>query len=328
MKNTIKNQPSVRNTEKDFDIIKMEPISVGNRKNSIERYIATLSDGTKRNFKRCASECGEMLTYESFSNYKSNKDGRRNECGQCISKYSRKKKAENVAKARKDGKRICSVCNEEKKISEYTTDGKGYRKECRKCKVKNDILRNHARKSRKHGLHVKLDGEGIEEFKSIVMNAACVLTGSFENVSNDHIIPTSLKGGSHIGNLLPIRRELNSSKGSLPFFLWIRTKNFRDISKKYGVEPGRVQFYIEFAAYLNRMTSDQYERYTLFVWKMQQNEETKHITANPTKSEALEYSTGGLTWLDHEDVRYYRPTITAQERAEIYAKFDAEQAIQ
>ena len=66
MKNTIKNQPIVRNTEKDFDIIKMEPISIRKRKNSIERYIATLSDGTQRRFKRCSGKCKELLTYESF----------------------------------------------------------------------------------------------------------------------------------------------------------------------------------------------------------------------------------------------------------------------
>ncbi|PFZ04030.1 hypothetical protein COL75_11265 [Bacillus wiedmannii] len=324
MKKTIKSQSIVRNTEKDFVITKLEPISIS--KSKIERYIATLSDGTQRKFKRCSGECGELLTYESFPKRRKKNDGRENECGKCRSERCRMNLAKVLKQADENEKRTCSMCNEEKKISEYGTCGSGYRKECKKCQNKRTVLRRHDRKSRELGLHTKLDGEGIEEFKNIVMNAACILTGSFENVSSDHIIPTSLTGGSHIGNLLPIRRELNSSKGSLPFFLWIRTKSFRDISKKYGVLPERVQFYIDFAAELNFMTSDQYERYTLWVWKMQQNEATKHITANPTASEASDYGTGQLCGFSHDGVIYRRPTVTDQERDEIYANFDAEQA--
>ncbi|QWH19216.1 hypothetical protein EXW62_19805 [Bacillus mycoides] len=324
MQNTIKNQSIVRNTEKDFDIIKMEPIGTRKRKNSIERYIATLSGGTKRNFKRCTGGCGEVLTYESFQKNNAKKDGRRNECGECRTEIRREQRAKAMERAGK--KRTCSTCGEEKKISEYTTAGDGYRRECNKCKNKSEVLRAHAKKSRELGLHVKLDGEGMEEFRNIVMNAACVLTGSFENVTNDHIIPTSLTGGSHVSNYLPIRRELNSSKGTLPFFLWIRTLNFCEIAKKYGVRPERVEFFIDLAAYLNRMTSDQYERYTLWVWKMQQNEATKHITANPTASEASDYGTGQLCGFSHDGVIYRRPTVTDQERDEIYVDFDEEQA--
>ncbi|PEB80281.1 hypothetical protein COM95_16500 [Bacillus cereus] len=326
MQNTIKNQSIVRNTENDFDIIKMVPISISKINNKVERYLATLSDGTQRHLKRCSGTCGEILTYESFQKRNANKDGRENTCGKCLAEKRRERQAKALAQANEDEKRTCSTCGEEKELSEYGTDGKGYRADCRKCHRKSRVLSRHARKSRELGLHVKLDGEGMEEFRNIVMNAACVLTGSFENVSIDHIIPTTLTGGSNIGNLLPIRHELNASKGTLPFFLWIRTLNFCEIAKKYGVRPERVEFFIDLAAYLNRMTSDQYERYTLWVWKMQQNKKTKHITANPTKSEALKHSTGKLTWLDHDGVRYYRPTVTDEERDEIYASFDAELA--
>ncbi|PFL18944.1 hypothetical protein COJ07_17935 [Bacillus cereus] len=326
MQNTIKNQPIVRNTEKDFDIIKREPIIISKRKSAIERYTATLSDGTQRNFKRCSGGCGELLTYESFSKYKRYKDGRRNECGKCVSESSRKRQVKLMEQTDENEKRTCLTCGEEKKISEYTTDGKGYRKSCRKCQNKSEVLRAHAKKSRKLGLHVKLDGEGIEEYRNMVMNSACILTGSYENISSDHIIPTLLTGGSHIGNLLPIRRELNASKGVLPFFLWIRTRNFRDIAEKYGVTAERIQLYMHLSAALNFMTVDQYERYTLFVWKMQQNEATKHITANPTASEASDYGTGELCGFHHDGSYYYRPTVTDQERAEIYAEWDAEQA--
>ncbi|MFV1453570.1 HNH endonuclease [Bacillus mycoides] len=326
MKNTIKNQSIVRNTEKGFDIIKMDRINIGKRKNKIERYIATLSDGTQRNFKRCIGECGEMLTYESFPNNHVTRDGHLNVCRNCRSESSRKRQAKLMAQVNENEKRTCSVCNEDKRISEYNTKGYGYRKECKRCQYKEDRLRAHARKSRKLGLHVKLEGEGMEEFRNIVMDAACILTGSFENVSSDHIIPTSLTGGSHISNLLPIRRELNASKGALPFFLWVRTKNFCEIAKKYDVRPERVEFFIDLAAKSNCMTSDQYERYTLWVWKMQQDKDTKHITANPTFSEASDYGTGELCGFSHDGAVYYRPTVTDKERAEIYANFDAEQA--
>ncbi|PEW84778.1 hypothetical protein CN445_21835 [Bacillus cereus] len=325
MKNTIKNQPIVRHTEKDFDIIKMELNNVGKRKNSIERYIATLSDGTKRNFKRCSGTCGEILTFESFQKRNANKDGRENTCGKCLAEKRRERQAKVLAQANEDEKRTCSTCGEEKELSEYGTDGKGYRANCRKCHRKSRVLSRHARKSRELGLHVKLDGEGIEEFRNVIMNAACVLTGSFENVTSDHIIPTTLTGGSNIGNLLPIRRELNASKGAFPFFLWIRTLNFCEIAKKYGVRPERVEFLIDLAAAFNFMTADQYERYTLWVWKMQQNEETKHIKANPTFSEASDYGTGELCGFHHDGVSYYRPTVTDEERTEIYVGFDAEQ---
>ncbi|OSX87804.1 hypothetical protein [Bacillus mycoides] len=326
MKNTIKNQPTVRNTVKDFAITKLEPISIRKRKNSIERYIATLSDGTQRRFKRCSGKCKELLTYESFPKHHKYTDGHKNECGKCLSELSHKRKIKTLEQANKNEKRTCSTCGEEKEVSEYGTNGYGYRNECKKCQNKGTVLRAHARTSRELGLHVKLDGEGIEEYRNIVMNSACLLTGSYESISSDHIIPTSLTGGSHIGNLLPIRRELNSSKGSLPFFLWIRTKSFRDIAEKYGVTAERIQLYMHLSAALNFMTVDQYERYTLFVWKMQQNEATKHITANPTASEASDYGTGELCGFHHDGSVYYRPTVTDEERSEIYADFDAEQA--
>ncbi|WP_240523234.1 HNH endonuclease signature motif containing protein [Bacillus cereus] len=318
-------ETTVRNTVREFDIMKLEPISVGKikRKNSIERYIATLSDGTQRYFKRCRGGCGELLTYESFPKHSKTKDGRYNDCGRCIAETRSKKQAEIVARANE--KRSCSMCGEEKELSEYSTDGKGYRTECRSCQYKGNTLRNHARASRGLGLHVKLDGEGIEDFRDIVMNAACVLTGSYDNVTNDHIIPTSLTGGSHIGNLLPMHRSLNSSKGALPFFLWVRTQSFRDIAKKHGITKERIHFYKWLAAELNFMTIDQYERYTLFVWKMQQNAATKHITANPTFSEASEHTTGRVYGFSHEGQVYYRPTVTEKEKDEIYAKWDAEQ---
>ncbi|MFJ8352206.1 hypothetical protein ACIQ69_02040 [Bacillus paramycoides] len=315
----------VRNTVREFDIAKLEPISVGKikRKYSIERYVAKLSDGTQRYFKRCRGGCGELLTYESFPKHRQTKDGRYNDCGKCIAEARSKKQAEIVARANE--KRSCSMCGEEKELSEYSTDGNGYRTECRSCQYKGNKLRHYARISRDLGLHVKLDGEGIEEYRRVIMNSACILTGSTERVSSDHIIPTALTGGSHIGNLLPIRSELNSSKGSLPFFLWIRTKSFRDIAKKYGVTAERVHFYMWLAAELNFMTIDQYERYTLWVWKMQQDESTKHITANPTFSEASDHTTGRIYGFSHDGQAYYRPTVTEEEKDAIYAKWDAEQ---
>ncbi|HFI2420657.1 hypothetical protein OCE55_05195 [Bacillus paranthracis] len=317
----------VRNTVREFDIAKLEPISVGKikRKNSIERYIATLSDGTQRYFKRCRGGCRELLTYESFPKHNQKKDGYQNECVKCRSESRRYKREKLVELLNLNENRTCSTCGEEKELSEYSTDGDGYRTECRNCQYKGNKLRNYARISRDLGLHVKLDGEGIEEYRRVIMNAACVLTGSYDRVTSDHIIPTSLTGGSHIGNLIPIRHELNSSKGSLPFFLWIRTKSFRDIVKRYGITKERIHFYKWLSAELNFMTIDQYERYTLWVWKMQQYESTKHITANPTFSEASNHTTGRVYGFSHDGQVYYRPTVTEEEKDAIYAKWNAEQ---
>jgi hypothetical protein len=219
------------------------------------------------------------------------------------------------------------MCNEEKALSygNFSTDGQGFRKECRPCQGKGNIISDHAARGRKLGLHTKLEGEGMEEFRDIIMNLECVLTGSSENLTLDHIVPVALTGGTHIGNYLPIRRELNASKGKLPFFLWIRTNCFQKIAERFNVTQTGIDRYTLLAALLNHMSADQYERYTLWVWKMQQDEATKHITANPTFSEASDNGIGELHGFYHDGTAYYRPTVTAEERNEIYAKWDAEQ---
>ncbi|MCU5515274.1 hypothetical protein OCF62_11885 [Bacillus wiedmannii] len=310
----------------EFTVMKLEPITISTkRKGKVERYNVTLSDGTVRQFKRCTSDCGELLTYESFPKNSAEKDSHHNKCKKCMAEHRRKRRAEIVAKVNINDKKVCITCGKEKTISEYSTDGNKYRSECRPCQNEDKLLQKHTKTSQELGLHAKLDGEGISEFRKYVLNGTCILTGSEENVTIDHVIPTRLTGGSHIGNFLPIRRELNSSKGSLPFLLWIRTKRFREIADRFGITIENILEYKVCSAMINFMTLDMYERYTMWVWKMQQSEDTKHITANPTRREAYLYTTDTPYWFDHDGTRYYRPMVSAEERDELFKAFELEE---
>lgn len=310
----------VREAVQGFEVAKLEPIALGR----IERYKGTLLDGTVRYFKRCTGECRELLTYESFAVDNHNKDGRYYDCKSCMSQRRRKKQAERISRADSKAKKVCSKCNEEKSQSEYNTYGEGYRPECRTCQNKDDKLRKHASRSEKLGLHAKVHGEGIAEFKKYVMNSPCVLTGDTTDVTLDHIISMNLGGGTRIGNLLPMKRALNSSKNDLPFALWIRTERFKRIAEKYGITEENIEYYKRLSAILNGMTVDQFERYSLWVYKMSLSEDTKHLTAHPTFSEASENSTERPHGFSHDGQAYYFPMVTAKERNEIFDKFDRE----
>lgn len=84
----------------------------------------------------------------------------------------------------------------------------------------------------------------------------CFLTGSL-NYQLDHVIPiASGFGGTFKGNMLPLRSDLNQSKGQKNIFEW-----FKEIQERENLSQERFDEGIKYIASLNGMTNEEYENY-------------------------------------------------------------------
>lgn len=84
----------------------------------------------------------------------------------------------------------------------------------------------------------------------------CVLTGATEDVTLDHVIPLKYGGRTAIGNMIPIARGLNASKGNANIFDW-----FRDNGERLGISRVKFAHMIGLLALVNEMSAAEYVEY-------------------------------------------------------------------
>lgn len=131
------------------------------------------------------------------------------------------------------GSKECGRCHEVKALdlfyrSSITRDGLSHR--CGKCS-------DEAKRAGEIGRHVQhWDNQGIP--------VKCYITGEVTNLHLDHVIPKRLGGSDDSSNILPLRADLNMSKGKKPLYEWMMGRD--DIPDpdsiiqkliKYGVDP-------------------------------------------------------------------------------------------
>ena len=85
----------------------------------------------------------------------------------------------------------------------------------------------------------------------------CVLTGSECDLSVDHVIPISKGGGTVEGNLICIRRDLNSSKNNKNIFDW-----FFENKTRFSLCEDKFNKVIKYLSEVNNMSVDEYKKYT------------------------------------------------------------------
>jgi hypothetical protein len=85
----------------------------------------------------------------------------------------------------------------------------------------------------------------------------CALTGDIENVHWDHALPISLGvGGTTVSNMLPLRGDINQSKGAANLFEW-----FNRNKERFNLSQERFDNLIEFLASKNEMSSEGYRSF-------------------------------------------------------------------
>lgn len=210
-----------------------------------------------------AKECGvcsEVLALVSF--YKGSAfGGRGSSCKACISEIMRKKYADNPAKYIEGGRKSRKANSEnvrERKRRYREANPEKVRENRRKHRESNRrqyVIREQRRRARKAALPDTLTQEQWE-WVVTVFEGGCVLTGS-EDYILEHVVPISSgHGGTTIENIVPMCRELNSSKHNANIFEWFNANRVR-----FGLSQTKFDALISYLAEVNGMTAKEYRMY-------------------------------------------------------------------
>jgi|SRR5699024_111985 len=163
-------------------------------------------------------------------------------CRKCSTNKSREDFYKN--RASKDGlSSYCKSCM------------RSYRKKWEEDKPYYSTLTNQNSRAKKVGLPATWTYEELTE--TLDYFKGCALTGDTENVSWDHVIPLNASyGGTTSKNMIPIRNDLNASKGFNNLISWHRWAV--DI---YGLNPQKLDELLKYLADKNEMSIKEYRSY-------------------------------------------------------------------
>jgi hypothetical protein len=116
-----------------------------------------------------------------------------------------------------------------------------------------------AKDRRRRAAERGLDVNWTTELQLQVLNffGGCALTGCNDNTHFDHVVPIKTGcGGTTIKNMVPIRADLNLSKGSKNIFEW-----FDESKSRFDLDEEKFNKMIEYLAGQNEMTVDEYRDY-------------------------------------------------------------------
>jgi hypothetical protein len=133
----------------------------------------------------------------------------------------------------------------------YKENGKRHYKE-NKDKY---LLSNHTRRA----FLRYLEGELTEEERDISLktfNNGCALTG-YTEYHLDHVIPLSIgHGGTKFGNIVPLRADLNISKGDRNIFEWFKANR-----QRFDLSVEKFDTLIAWLAEVNGVSVEEYQDY-------------------------------------------------------------------
>lgn len=201
-------------------------------------------NGELKRAKIC-TKCNEVKILEEFTIHKKGKGGRGSYCKSCYKRwyeenkesvserskknYDKDRSRENVYKYREDNPEKCREwfrksgrkyyhTHKEKRLKAHEL----WRKKNPEMVKKNQLNWRATQKCLPAGLNMEVYNE--------LKKSACFFTWS-ENAEVDHFIAVSTgHGGSYKGNLVPVIREINSSKCDKNPFEWFQMQSY--ISKK------------------------------------------------------------------------------------------------
>jgi hypothetical protein len=232
--------------------------------------IKMLVDNIIVEHKEC-SQCNNLLPLSEYHKAKRGLGGRVAKCKNCVNlyflenkgrisensrkyyqenkekrlEYTKKYRKENPSKVNdwnKKAQKIYYYRNKETRLNNY----KKWKKENPLKAQKNDMNWRTKRKL----LPSILSYDELLELK----NHQCVLTGDTNDIALDHFIAVSTgHGGTYLGNIIPLKSILNSSKHNKNPFDWINTRPDIDINEFNNV--------VKYLANLNKLTPDEYKNF-------------------------------------------------------------------
>lgn len=152
----------------------------------------------------------------------------------------------------------CSVCRRDLPLSDFhgNIDSRlGIRAKCTECSRHITIAAAQRRRTRINFLRDDFSPEDALKLRSD-FGGRCVFTGSLK-YALDHVIPVvSGHGGTYYGNLIPLRKDLNSSKNDKNIFEWFEANR-----QRFELDQSRFDSLIAKLAEQNDMTTEEYREY-------------------------------------------------------------------
>jgi|SRR5690625_184420 len=235
--------------------------------------------------KKCRG-CENIVPIDNFHRNKKGLAGRESRCKRCVSRYEKKRFEINkqnsdwyknhlkrAAVWRERNQECLQEYNKEYRLNnkerrqrnwrEWSERNRSYLK--RRDKLRREAnpeyfrIRNQLRRARK----CNLPYDFTQEQKQALLERfgrTCALTGDKDlggGIHLDHVIPiASGHGGTTLGNMIPLRADLNISKSDHNIFDW-----FADNRERFGLEQRKFDELIEYLADINDMTTKEYEEY-------------------------------------------------------------------
>jgi hypothetical protein len=238
---------------------------------------------------KACKDCGEEKPLDDYSSLKTAKDGKRSVCKKCdvkrvqaYRKANREKYLASVklynekSKEERSEKYIIYRVKNKEKISKRTKVWRESNKEHikryaikyvedNKDKVRANSRRWYLENKNKVNLYGQLRRTRVRELRSDltptqeeeimkVFNHGCALTGDTLNVHLDHVIPVSIgHGGTTIGNVIPLRGDLNSSKNNANIFEWFEANR-----QRFELDKNKFDNLIQYLAQVNSVSTEDY----------------------------------------------------------------------
>lgn len=115
---------------------------------------------------------------------------------------------------------------------------------------------SHIRRARKRSLPDTFTAEQQTELLA-KFNEGCALTGETNDIHLDHVLPlASGQGGTYQGNMIPLRADLNCSKGDRNIFEWFEANR-----QRFELSQERFDAMVEYLAELNEMSAEEYRKW-------------------------------------------------------------------
>lgn len=202
---------------------------------------------------KICTKCGEEKQLGDFYKQKSGKLGRKSSCKACTKELDKAYRASNKEKIQAYLHETRD--NRIKVQSEWRSVNRDYQVIYRESNRGREIRRlaDQRRLARKLRLPDTLTEGELSQILSH-FNGECALSGSKEDLQYDHLIPLSSgTGGTVLGNIIPLRADLNQSKGNRNIFEW-----FEDNEERFSLCRSRFDAMIEYIANTNGMSTDEY----------------------------------------------------------------------
>jgi hypothetical protein len=211
-------------------------------------------------YKVCGS-CGTLKSLNDYAKNKSSLGGRESACKVCRA-ITRRERHERDREKEMEISRKWYQANKERHI-ESVRSWKINNPE-RSASIKKDWTRNNQdrralseqrRRARKNSLPDNFTDEQMNG--TLKYFQGCALTGDNTSVQWDHVIAISTgHGGTTLGNMIPLRGDLNSSKCDTNIFEW-----FNANQRRFNLEQWRFDKLIEWLSKANAMSVEEYRAY-------------------------------------------------------------------